>query len=103
MTTPNPGSLTKREKALLAHIRKTQPVSVADLVLAFKMNPKTMSVHLQNLRGKGVISNDGAGRYARWSAVPPPPKAPPEPKPAGVAIEQVSSVWHWAARHARAA
>lgn len=103
MTTPNPGSLTKREKALVHHIRTNQPVTLAQLVLAFKMNPKTMSVHLQNLRGKGVISNDNAGRYARWSAVPPPPKAPPPPRPEPVAIEQVSSVWHWAARHARAA
>lgn len=98
---PNPGALTKFESQLLAYIAAHQPVSRQHLIDAWKMNTNTMSVHLTNLRVKGAVSNDGAGRYAKWTATAPQPKAA-KPEPV-VNIEQVSSIWHWAARHARAA
>jgi hypothetical protein len=44
-----------------------------------------------------------SGRFARWKTDKPfaEPKTPPRVAP--VSIEQVSSIWHYAARCARAA
>lgn len=108
-------ALLPKEAKILAYIQAHQPVAISHLVLAFKANPQTMSVHMNNLRLKGYVTNDGRGRWAKWSVVVEAPRGTTSRREtpqgaAGVAasvtpvsIEQVSSVWHWAQRHARAA
>lgn len=100
---PTADELSKRRRAIYTYILKHQPVQKSQLVQHFKANGSTMSAHLHTLKTMGLIFASGiGGRDVTWSAVPPPPKEPPPPKAETVAIEQVSSIWHWAERHARA-
>ncbi len=91
------GELTKREKALVAWIKSQGSVTVSQVAENFKVALSTAGVHLHNLRNKDALVCTGLGRYARWSVVE---QAHPVSQPAN--IEQVSSIWHYAARHARA-
>lgn len=89
--------LTKREKALVAWIRDQKSVNVSQVAAHLEVSNNTAAVHLQNVKAKGRVKNTGLGRYSSWSVVE---EAHPVSQPAN--IEQVSSIWHYAARHARA-
>jgi DeoR/GlpR family transcriptional regulator of sugar metabolism len=95
--------LTARQQAILAYIRAHQPVSNAQLAERFECAPATMTVHLMFIARAGLARSVGRAARARWLSDKPftKPKAPPPVAPPS--IEQVSSIWHYAARCARAA
>ena len=95
--------LTARQQAILAYIRTHQPVSNAQVAKQFGISGNTAGVHLMALSHAGVAWATSSGRFARWKTDKPfaEPKTPPRVAP--VSIEQVSSIWHYAARCARAA
>ncbi len=94
--------LTARQQAILAYIRVHQPVSNAQVAKQFGISGNTAGVHLMALSHAGVAWAASSGRFARWKTDKPfaEPKNPPRVAP--VSIEQVSSIWHYAARCARA-
>lgn len=103
---PSAEKLTARQEAILEFIRVHQPVSAAQVAERFECAPSTAGVHLMALRHAGVAWPTKRGHTARWHAGKPftEPKTPPPVAPP--AIEQVSSIWHYAlrcARHAAAA
>ncbi len=100
---PLTDKLTARQQAILAYIRVHHPVSNAQVAKQFGISGNTAGVHLMALRHAGVAWATSSGRFARWKTDKPftEPKTPPRVAP--VSIEQVSSIWHYAARCARAA
>lgn len=95
--------LTARQQAILAYIRVHQPCTNAELAKQFDCAKSTITVHLMYIRRAGKVWCTDSKSKPRWRADPPfaEPKTPPRVAPPS--IEQVSSIWHYAARCARAA
>lgn len=90
--------LTARQQAILEFIRVNQPVTNKQISLQFGCAPSTTTVHLMFISRAGKCWRTGDKSRARWHADKPfsDPKAPPPVLPPS--IEQVSSIWHYAAR-----
>ena len=108
MTNPrqSPAKLTARQQAILEFIRVNQPVTNKQIAQHFECSPSTAGVHLMHIAHAGLARSVGHAARACWLADRPftEPKTPPPIAPP--AIEQVSSIWHYAqrcARHARTA
>lgn len=93
--------LTARQQAILEFIRVNQPVTNKQISLQFGCAPSTTTVHLMFISRSNQIWRTGDKAKARWHADKPfsSPKTPPPVAPP--AIEQVSSIWHYAQRCAR--
>jgi len=95
--------LTARQQAILAYIRTYQPVSSAQIAKHFGCSHSTAGVHLNVLRQAGRAWSSAYGPQSRWNADLPFAEPKNLPGVAPVSIEQVSSIWHYAERCARAA
>ena len=90
--------LRPRVAATLAIVRERQPVAMADISYRLGCEAATAKTYLHQLHQAGLIVPSSRGRWARWRIAPPPP--PPEPDSVALqrAIEQASSIWHYARR-----
>jgi hypothetical protein len=79
-------------------IHERQPVAMADIAYRLGCEAATAKTYLHQLHQAGLIVPSSRGRWARWRIAPPPP--PPEPDSVALqrAIEQASSIWHYARR-----
>jgi DeoR/GlpR family transcriptional regulator of sugar metabolism len=90
--------MTPRQADTLAIVRERQPVAMADVAYRLGVDTATARTYLSQLHQAGLIVPSSRGRWARWRIAPPPP--PPEPDSVALqrAIEQASSIWHYARR-----
>jgi hypothetical protein len=81
----------------LAIVRERQPVAMADVAYRLGCEAATAKTYLHQLHRAGLIVPSSSNRWARWRiATPPPP--PPDSEALQRAIEQASSIWHYARR-----
>jgi hypothetical protein len=90
--------LRPRVADTLAIVQERQPVAMADIAYRLGCEAATAKTYLSQLHQAGLIVPSSRGRWARWRIAPPPP--PPEPDSVALqrAIEQASSIWHYARR-----
>jgi MarR-like DNA-binding transcriptional regulator SgrR of sgrS sRNA len=90
--------LRPRVADTLAIVLERQPVAMADVAYRLGCEAATAKTYLHQLHQAGLIVPSSRGRWARWRIAPPPP--PPEPDSVAMqqAIEQASSIWHYARR-----
>jgi DNA-binding transcriptional ArsR family regulator len=86
-------NLTALQKRVLDAVGDMQPVPLKDLAPALKVTKASAQNHLADLRELGLIRVIQQGRAKMW--VLAPWRRPLEP------LEQVPSVWAYAARCAR--
>jgi hypothetical protein len=89
--------LRPRVAETLAIVRERQPVAMADVAYRLGCEAATAKTYLHQLHRAGLIVPSSSNRWARWRiATPPPP--PPDSEALQRAIEQASSIWHYARR-----
>lgn len=86
-------NLTKRQTQIIEIIERRQPISVRDIAAELGITIDGTQSHLFTLRRVGRIEATSYGRYNRWKIAPYRHYFAP--------LEQVPSVWHYAARCAR--
>jgi hypothetical protein len=90
--------MTPRQADTLAIVRERQPVAMADVAFRLGCESATARTYLHQLHQAGLIVPSSRGRWARWRIAPPPPPPPPDSVALQRAIEQASSIWHYARR-----
>ncbi len=90
--------MTPRQSQTLAIIQERQPVAMADVAFRLNCESATARTYLHQLHKAGLIVPSSSGRWARWRIAPPPPPPPPDSEALQRAIEQASSIWHYARR-----
>jgi hypothetical protein len=89
--------MTPRQTETLAIVRERQPVAMADVAFRLGVDTATARTYLSQLHQAGLIVPSSRGRWARWRIAP---LEQPEPEDLAMqrAIQQASSVWHYARR-----
>jgi len=90
--------MTPRQTETLDIVRERQPVAMADVAFRLGCEPATARAYLHQLHQAGLIVPSSRGRWARWRIAPPPKPLEPETAALQRAIQQASSVWHYARR-----
>lgn len=90
--------LRPRQAETLAIVQERQPVAMADVAYRLGCEAATAKTYLHQLHVAGLIVPSSGNRWARWRIATPP--KPPKPDSVALqrAIEQASSIWHYARR-----
>ena len=69
-------ALSPTKAAIVEVVKKNQPVARRHIAEILGMNKRTLSVHLDELKARGLVESTGMGSTACWIVVTPRSKRP---------------------------